>query len=355
MPRIVIITIAGLFFLILALFMCTYTVRFTESAVLTTFGKAGEGAIKTEPGLYFKAPFPFQNYVKYDTRTRFLQARSETQQTDDSRQIIVESFALWRVSDPLKFFQSFSNAGDRAIDHYRKAEEIVRGNLRSALSATSRFRLDQLFAPAGANGSGSQLPQLEEAVLASLVAKDPSGASLADYGLSVTEVGISRILLPESTTQAVNERMGANRDRLAAELESQGESIAEAIRSQARADAQRITAFAERRAQEIRTRGDLEAAEYLRQMQVDPELAVYLEEINFLKTALARRTTLVLPTSMPGFSLLRMDSLDGLKAGEIPATPKPESWLRNPGDQPRDTTAPDGLTRETSPSAGGPR
>jgi membrane protease subunit HflC len=331
-PRFVTITIAGIFFLILALFMCTFTVRFTESAVLTTFGKAGEGAIKNAPGLYFKAPYPFQNYVKYDTRTRYLQARSETQQTDDSRQIIVESFALWRVTDPLKFFQSFSNAGDRAIDHYRKAEEIVRGNLRSALSATSRFRLDQLFAASGGDGKGegSKLPQLEAAVLASLNAKDPSGASLSDYGLSVIDVGISRILLPESTTQAVNERMGANRDRLASELESQGESIAEAIRSQAKADAQRITAFAERRAQEIRTRGDLEAAEYLKQMQVDPELAVYLENVNFMKDVLARRVTLVVPTTMPGFSLLQPSALDGLKAGQLPALPAPQSWIRTP-------------------------
>lgn len=326
MPRLVTFIIVGVFVLILAAFMCTYTVRFTETAVLTTFGKAGSSAIKSEPGLYFKVPYPIQNFVKYDTRVRFLQARSETQQTADNRQIIIESFCTWRVSDPLKFFQSFSNAGDRAIDHYRKAEGIISGNLRSALGATSRFRMDELF---NTDAKGGRLAELEQAVMAALTAKDPSGASIADYGLAISDVGVSRIVLPEATTQAVNERMAANRDRLAQELTSQGESLAAAIRSKADADAQRITSFAERRAQEIRTRGDLEAAEFLKQMDSNPELAVYLNNINFMKDALSKRTTLVLPTSFPGFGVFKPDALDGLKPGQIPKVNAPETWKNN--------------------------
>jgi membrane protease subunit HflC len=326
-PRFVTFIVVGVFVLILAAFMCTYTVRFTETAVLTTFGKAGQNAIKSEPGLYFKVPYPIQNYVKYDTRVRYLQARSETQQTADNRQIIIESFCTWRVSDPLKFFQRFSNAGDRALDHYRKAEEIIRGNLRSALGATSRFRMDELFNP---DAKAGRLGELEQAVQGVLTTKDPSGVSISDYGIAVVDVGVSRILLPEATTQAVNERMAANRDRLAQELTSQGESVASAIRSKADADAQRITAFAERRAQEIRTRGDLEAAEFLKQMDTNPELAVYLNNINFMRDALAKRTTLVLPTSFPGMGLFKPDALDGLKPGQIPRVNAPESWKNSP-------------------------
>lgn len=324
MPRFVTILVVLAFLLILLAYLCTFSVRFTDTAVLTTFGKAGEGAIKSEPGLYFKFPYPAQSVTKYDTRVRYLQTRSETQQTADNRQLIVEAFATWRVSDPLKFFQRFSNAGDRAVDHYTKAEEILRGNLRSALGATSRFGMEQLFS---ANAESGRLPELEKAVFDSLTTADPSGVSLGDYGITVQDVGISRIVLPEATTQAVNERMAANRDRLAQELQSQGDSIAAAIRSKAEADAQRITAFAERRAQEIRTRGDLEAADFLKQMDANPELAVYLNNVNFMRDALSKRTTLIVPTSMPGFSLMRPDALDGLKAGDIPRMPSPESWM----------------------------
>src|SRR5262245_35688907 len=100
----------------------TYTVRFTETAVLTTFGKASEADVIKEPGLGLKATDPIQSVTKYDKRVRLLTVKLETQQTADSKQVIVEGFCTWRVDDPLKFFQSFSNAGDRADEHYRKAE-----------------------------------------------------------------------------------------------------------------------------------------------------------------------------------------------------------------------------------------
>lgn len=323
MKRLVVIILAIVFVAALISYTVTYTVRFTEAAVLTTFGKAGDGAIKLEPGLKFKWPSPIQSVTKYDTRLRYLQARSQTQQTADNRQIIVEAYCTWRVADPLKFFQRFSNAGERAIDHYRKADETLQSSLRSAIGVTSRFTMKDLFTVAK---DGSKLPELETAILAAMSAKDQSGVSLAEYGISPVGVGVSRIVLPEETTKAVFERMGENRTRLAKELEAQGEAVAQTIRTTAQADAQRIKAFAERRAQEIRNQGDVEAAEFLAQMQANPELAVFLKNMEFLRDVLSKRTTLVLPTSMPGLELATPDALNGLKPGEIPVMKTPENW-----------------------------
>ena len=101
---------AIVFILMLIAFSATYTVRFTEIGVKTTFGSANESSIVNEPGLHFKAPYPFQSVTKYDKRIRLVQTRSETVQTADDFQIIVESYLFYRVSDPLKFFRSFSNA-----------------------------------------------------------------------------------------------------------------------------------------------------------------------------------------------------------------------------------------------------
>ena len=53
-------------------YMVLYTVRFTEAAVETRFGKAGPDAVKREPGLYFKLPYPIDSVTSYDVRTRFL-------------------------------------------------------------------------------------------------------------------------------------------------------------------------------------------------------------------------------------------------------------------------------------------
>lgn len=335
MRKLVVVILAFFFVAAMVAYMCTYTVRFTEIAVLTTFGRAGDGAIKTEPGLYTKLPYPVQNVTTYDRRVRFVQTRSETQQTADARQIIVEAFATWRVKDPLKFFQRFSNAGDRAEDQFRRAEDNIRDSLRSALGVTSRFRMDQLFS---ADEKGSKIPDLETQVLEVLRSSTPGGQTLADLGIEAVNVGINRILLPEDTTNKTMDAMIQNRQKLVRELESQGDSKAAAIRSKAQSDAQRIQAFARRRADEIRAQGDSEARQYFEAMNESPELAVFLRNVEFLKTTLSKRTTLVLPDSLPGFDMLSLTALDKLRAGATTdggaggarSAPKPSSFQADP-------------------------
>jgi len=305
-------------------YMVLYTVRFTEAAVETRFGKAGPDAVKREPGLYFKLPYPIDSVTSYDVRTRFLSIKLEQISTADNRQIIAEAFCTWRVDDPLRFYQRFSDAGDRAEDHYRKAEEALRKNLRTVLSSVSKYRFNQLFA----SGEAASIAELEKDMLRQFAeASDKGGLSLKDYGIAAVDVGITRLLLPDETTKAVIERMQAGRQRIARETESQGEAFAKSIRARAEADAKRITAFVDRLAQDIRTRGDLEAAPYLAQMNRNPELAVYLDNIDFIRSVVAKRTTLVLPTSMPGMGLLDPSALDGLKSGQIPTFNTPKSWI----------------------------
>src|SRR6185295_11334456 len=115
---------------------------------------------------------PIQSVTKYDTRTRFLQTKAEQQQTADSRQVTVEAFCTWRVSDPLQFFKSFSNAGDRAQDHYDKARSTLSANLRSALGEISRYSMGDLFTP---DTKASKLAELEQRILATLRAGPQDG------------------------------------------------------------------------------------------------------------------------------------------------------------------------------------
>lgn len=299
--RFISIIVLVLFFLALVSFSATYTVRFTESAVKTTFGKAGENSIITEPGFKLKWPYPVQSVTKYDTRTRIVQARSETQQTADDFQVIVEAFLTYKVVDPLKFFRSFSNAGDRPIDHYIKAEDsVLQDLLRSALGETSKFSITDLYSP-GQNASA--LPELESIVLNTLVQGGEGGSPLSDYGISVTFVGIDRIILPEATTDAVITRMGANRDRLAERFESEGRSQARAIEAKARSDADKIRAFAQRRADEILAKGEAEAAPYLAQQNINPELAVFIQNIRLMRESMAKKFTLIFSTSDYGMQL----------------------------------------------------
>lgn len=295
-------------------YWCTYSVRFTEVAVLTTFGKAGEDSVRDRAGPYLKWPYPIQSVTTYDKRARILQTRSETQQTADDRQIIVEGFLAWRVDDPLVFYQRYSNAGPDARNHFDAAQGVLESLLRAGMSEVSAYRLNELF---DSRPGQSRLKELEEAIMARLTREDPAtGQSIADYGVSIELVGIQRVLLPEETTRQVFERMKATRERLAAEAESQGQAIASTIRNEAEASADRILAFARRRAEEIRVTGDREAARWLAAFEEEPGLAVYLKNIEFLRQGLGARSTLVLPTTLPGMQLFAPDAVGA--GAEIP-------------------------------------
>ena len=313
--RVVIIVVSVAFVLALLARLMTYTVRFTETGVRTTFGRATEADVQKEAGLKFKWPDPIQSVTKYDTRSRFLQAQSETQQTADSRQLVVEAFVLWKVDDPLKFFQRFSNAGDKASDHYKKAEEGLTNSLRSAMGEISRYKLDELFTT---GSTPSKLPELEAKVLAAMKSGGGEGNTIGDYGISAEVVGINRIVLPEETTKAVFSSMKEDRARLVKELESKGDAEAQTITSTAKANADRIEAFANSLAADIRQQGDREAQSYVAQMNEAPELAVFLKNIDFIKQALGKRITWIVDTSMPGFELMSPGSLKRAGSGEVP-------------------------------------
>lgn len=315
------VLIAIVFVVVAVLSMMTYTVRFTDTAVVSTFGRADEGSVQREPGLKFKIPIA-QSVTTYDRRARFVETPEETQQTADNRQVVATAFLVWRVEDPLRFYQKFSNAGRRADQHYAEAEELLRSRLRSAMSEMAGFRIDDILA---GDLQRSRLADLEEAILNRLRGAgegDESGTGA--LGIAVESVGIASIELPEETTTAVFDRMTQVRTRLAEEARTEGVAQAQMIRSSADTDAERILAFARARADQIRTAGDREAATFLAQMNQEPELAVFLKNLDLLRQGLGSRTTLVLSTDMPGMELLRPDALQRRATGvSILSTPLP--------------------------------
>ena len=342
MRRTIIFAVTIVFALALLARAVTYTVRFTEAAVLTTFGKsAAESGKSISPGLHFKWPDPVQSVTKYDTRKRFVQTRSETQQTRDSRQLIVEGYCTWKVSDPLEFFKRFSNAGTLAKDHFDKAETVIRDNLRSALGETSSYSMDELFT---AGSRTSKLPELEQRVLAAL--KTKGGASLDAYGIQVEEVGINRLRLPEEVTKAVMESMRSDRNRLVQTLQSRGASQAQTITTAAEANASRIEKFAEAYAEEIRRQGEVEATQFVAQQNEAPELAIFLKQVDLMKTALAKRMTFIFTTDDAGFEAMNPQAMSSERTNRVPAVkhlsqvlngkapPTPRNEERSPGANP---------------------
>ncbi|HYD00406.1 MAG TPA: SPFH domain-containing protein [Phycisphaerales bacterium] len=312
------IVIAIVVVLAILAFMTTYTVRFTEKAVVTTFGRADGSSVKTEPGLGIKWPYPIQSVITYDTRQRFTETKSETLATADNRQVILQTYLVWRVHDPLLFFRSYGNGGAREIDHVRQAEETLRAKLRSALAETSRYRLTDLL---NAGQGGSKLGDLEAGILKSLqgdAASTGTGGALKASGIEAVAVGIESMELPQAVTEAVFKNMQATQEKLAAAEGKRGQTEAETIKNKADADAQKIQAFAQRTAEVIKGQGQQEAAVYLAMQKEDPRLAVFLQQLRFLREATGHRTTLVLPLSMAGFQLLNPRVQEQLSNGTIP-------------------------------------
>jgi membrane protease subunit HflC len=290
-------------------FMFTYTVRFNEVAVRARFGKAGEAAIDT-PGLKLKIP-GVDSVVKYDQRARFKESKPETQQTRDDRQVIATAYVTWRIKDARTFYERFSGKGVRPEQHYDTAEnEIIEKQLRAAMSQISRFRLDELLA---ADPAQSKLGELEGQMSSRL------NETLAADGIEVVNVGFTSLRLPESVTKAVADRMKAERERLASQTEQAGKATAEAIRSKATADAAKIVAFSQQLAGEIRARGEAEAAQYIKQLQQNPQLAIFIKTMDLMEKGInTDRATLVLTPATPGLGLMRFDALSGLKPGQVP-------------------------------------
>ena len=308
------LAIIALIVLVFVAAVSTYTVRFNERAITTTFGRADASSVITDPGLHFKIPY-VQRETKYDARARFLQSDQETQQTQDGAQVILASYLTWKIEDPLKFFKRFSSAGDTARDHYREADKLVKSNLRSAMSEVSKYRLDQLVS---STEQASRIPDLEKSIFDRVNQKTEGNAPLEEYGIKPVSVGISGIALPQETTKSVFERMKASRLKIANETKTQGASQAGTIKASAEADAKRINSFAEQLAQSIRTQGDKEAASFLAPLAQEPELAVFWRNMEFMKQAYGKTTTFIFSTSQPGFEMFRPDALKAVKPGELP-------------------------------------
>lgn len=335
------IVIAAVVVLAIVAFMTTYTVRFTEKAVVTTFGRADESSVKTEPGLGLKWPYPIQSVITYDTRARFTETKSETLATADNRQVILQTYLVWRVEDPLTFFRSYGNGGAREVDHVRQAEETLRAKLRSALAETSRYRLTDLL---NAGQGGSKLGDLEAGILKSLTGTD--GGALQASGIRAVSVGIESMELPQAVTEAVFKSMQATQEKLSGAEGKRGETEAANIRNKANGDAQKIMAFGSAKAEVIRAQGDQEAAEYLALQKEDPRLAVFLQQLRFLREATSRQTTLVLPLSMAGFELLNPKVQEQLSKGNVPTLGSTAAPDGRPGAADRHDLAPRTLPGE---------
>jgi membrane protease subunit HflC len=278
--------------IILIAYMVTYQIRFSEVAVIRTFGEATEEDVVTDPGLYLKWPWPIQKVSRYDNRIQFTSTTGEETPTRDAKNIIVTTAIGWRIENPYRFSircADMRTAADRLQNLVRSEQKTVIANYDFAnFVSTDREEL--------------KYDTIEEEILATVA---PTAADL--YGIKLESIGIEKFALPQRITETVFEAMRKERQAVADQYTSEGESMAKQIKDSAESIAGTIISFADRKSAEIIAEGERRAAEYNKVFSQDEELAMFLLEISHLSKILQNRTTLIMDAVERPFRLLKQN------------------------------------------------
>jgi membrane protease subunit HflC len=266
-------------------YMFLYQVRYDQVAVRTTFDRAEEGSVQSSPGLKWRLPWPINKVTHYSKRLQLLEDTIEELQTADGKSVIVKTYLTWRIVDPLQFYITLKDP--------LEAQRQLSSRLRSIRSVISGYRLDELV---NLDRDKVKLAEIEDKQKSEL----ESSLAQSGYGLKVETVGIYKIVLPEATTEKVFETMIKTRERLSENALQEGQAQASAIRSEAQSARDRILAFAERRAQTIRSQGDREASKEYQSFAADEDFAIFLRKVEALKKMLDHNTTFVLSADSLG-------------------------------------------------------
>jgi membrane protease subunit HflC len=259
-----------------------FVVREGQSALLLQFGRI----VQTDytPGLHVKAPL-IQQVVRFDSRIQGLDAPPERYFTSEKKSVNVDFYVKWRVADNAAYYRATSGDANQAA---QRLAPVVKDALRFEFNSRT---LQDLIA-------GSR-KDITERVL-----RQTDAAARKNLGITVVDVRIKRIDLPEEVSESVYKRMRAERLQLANELRYTGQEQAETIRADADRQGQVLRADAERDAATVRGQGDAQAAAiYAQAYGQDPEFFAFYRSLAAYKKGFADgHGTLVLK---PDSELLR--------------------------------------------------
>ena len=263
------IAVAALGFL---LFSSVFTVHQAQQALVLQFGETKR--IVQEPGLKFKLPF-IQNVVYIDKRILGFDAPSEEIIASDQRRLVVDSFARFRITNPLRFYQTVNN------------EAGVRSRLGTVMNSALRRVLASQDSVAIVSG--------ERAATMSQI-RDFVNNEARTFGIEVVDVRIKRADFPPTISQAIFRRMQTEREREAREIRAQGFELSERIRADAERQRTILLAEARKTAEILRGEGDGARTKIFAQAaNQDPDFYAFYRSLQAYSEALQRGdTTMVL-------------------------------------------------------------
>ena len=275
-----------------------YTVDETEQVIITQFGRI-VGTPKTDPGLRFKVPFIQRaNYFAKN----LLDWDGDPGQipTLDKTFIWVDTFARWKITDPVKFFQTvnnqFSAVGklndiiDPAVRNFITSHSLIEAVRKSSrLLDTSDVEIEDRIRTSYAVSVGRE--KITQGILKQAQPK------LAQFGIELVDVKIKRINYVEQVRKSVYGRMIAERKQIAEKYRSEGKGEAQKILGERERDLQEITSEAYRTAQEVKGKADAQATIiYAEAYGVDPQFYSFVQTLEIYDQSLGEKNTLILST-----------------------------------------------------------
>jgi membrane protease subunit HflC len=233
-----ILALIGLAALALVIYAATFLVYQWEVAIKLRLGKIVGS--EYEPGLHLMVPL-LNNVKKFDARIQTLDARPQRFLTIEKKDVIVDSYAKWRITNPGQFYRS--TGGD-----FGRTARLLSERVNTALRDEFGKRTIQ------------EVVSEDRLELMQLLSKKVD-TNAAELGIEVIDVRVKKIDLPPEVSESVYQRMRAERERVARDLRAKGSEAAERIRADA--DRQRTVILAEayKQSEEVRGQGDAKAAE----------------------------------------------------------------------------------------------
>lgn len=252
-----------------------FIVRERDAALVFALGEV-RGTITT-PGLYFKLPPPFENVVFLDKRLQTIETKDpERIQTAEKKNLLIDSYVKWRISDPRLFYVTFG-ATDRG------AVERLQAQIRDALNASVNVRTVKEVV-------STERDAIMREVLTAVEAR------ARPLGVEVIDVRLRRIDFAPEISESVYRRMEAERTQEANRLRATGAAESERIRAEAERQREELLADAYAQAQAIRGQGDGEAAAiYSDSYGKNPEFYRFYRSLEAYRSAFGKQTdTLVI-------------------------------------------------------------
>jgi membrane protease subunit HflC len=310
------ISLAGAVLLGLLLLLSLYTVRQTEQVIITQFGRP-IGEPITEPGLHFKLPF-VQEVNRIDKRYLAWDGPMVEMSTKDKTYIQVDTFARWRITDPMQYFLRLRD--ERSAQS--RLEDILGSETRTAVARhelievvrteKQRKPLEDENAAATLTGVGAlgvlRPIQFGRAELEKIIFES-AAPKLAEFGIELLDIRIKRLNYNPEVLERIYQRMISERLQIAQRFRSEGEGEAARISGKKDRDINEIESTAYKRVQEIRGESDAKATEiYARAYTQKPQAADFYRFTKSMETyrkIIGSEATVVLSTNSDLFSLLK--------------------------------------------------